>query len=1253
MIPATVASEVQRTIIDYLLTTFNFQEETLAQALQKFMTEQLFQGPYLDLRLPFRRAAGDPLPLTITPPFPPYAHQVAAFTRLTSAADHTPEPTLVTTGTGSGKTECFLYPILDHCYRHRREPGIKAIILYPMNALASDQAGRLADLLWRDSRLKGQLTAGIYIGGDNTTLRKSMGPTWLIDDHATLRQSPPDILLTNYKMLDFLLLRPEDKPLWAKNAPTTLRYLVLDELHTYDGAQGADVAGLIRRLKARLAIPAGALCPIGTSATVGGNLPQTLVATGIDEAAADEAAPDSEGESDAVPPLDPLLTFAGAIFGETFLPTSIIREDRYTLAEFLAAPATHFALPAAVTALAEQAGEPYAAYITRLAYGWFGEAVPLRQATADEVTVDPYGLGELLKSHSFLRALLAATRGQVVPRAALCERVAHQDADFAALGNDDQKLILQSFLALIAYARTVGGSSDQPRPAPLLTLQVQLWLRELSGLLRLVQGEPAFAWRTDQPEGALRVPGHARTLPAYYCRECGHSGWLGLRREGDEAITDEPRQLYDAYFNRSRHICYLYLDTPSDQLAATQERLCPGCLKVSYSAHCRTCQQPTLPVVIHKKLSQPRGATRQSQDLQSCPRCQTDFALSIVGAQGATLASVAISHLYTTPLNQDKKLLVFTDSVQDAAHRAAFFSARTYRFNLRTALQSALLAWPGADETNQGGDIALDQLTDHLLTHWRARWQDMAQPHIEQHLVATFLPPDLADRSDYRAYMAAPPTTPIPPDLAADLRTRLSWEVIMEYGFNARIGRSLERVGSSTAYLDPARLDPLLDRLHLTLREEIGFLRNLDRPALRHFVVGFLERTRVRGGIVHPLLKRYVEEQGNWFKLTKGQEPLLSPFHKQSPRFPRFLTEATARGVFDAYLPGSSGRNWYFDWAQRTLSSHLGVPESNDLYRLVLPRLVEGGLLYNDARNQASTYGLAQRALLVTPQTVPLHCTVCNQPQPVAVCEAAAWQGQPCLSYGCRGHYAPAPTATALERHYYQALYNRGQVERIFAQEHTGLLTRADREALEQAFKSRSQADAANLLTATPTLEMGIDIGDLSATMAASVPPTTANYLQRIGRAGRQSGNALIITLAGGRPHDLYFYSEPLALIAAPVTPPGVFLNAPNMLKRHWLAFCLDHWNLSHSLASALPREVKTLLARYRHGGFPAAFLIYYATAKAGLLDRFLQQYQPVITPETVALLQQYAAGDALPQAIKPLPPSKPNVMPCARRVLN
>lgn len=158
-----------------------------------------------------------------------------------------PEPTLVTTGTGSGKTEAFLYPILDHVLRAKREgvEGTKAVILYPMNALANDQAKRLAAILTSNAELAG-ITAGIYTGQQDSN-RTRVGPDGLINDRQIFREDAPDILLTNYKMLDMLLLRHEDASIWKRSA-TSLQYIVLDEFHTYDGAQGTDVAMLLRRL---------------------------------------------------------------------------------------------------------------------------------------------------------------------------------------------------------------------------------------------------------------------------------------------------------------------------------------------------------------------------------------------------------------------------------------------------------------------------------------------------------------------------------------------------------------------------------------------------------------------------------------------------------------------------------------------------------------------------------------------------------------------------------------------------------------------------------------------------------------------------------------------------------------------------------------------------------------------------------------------------------------------------------------------
>ncbi len=110
----------------------------------------------------------------------------------------------------------------------------------------------------------------MYVGGYQEHASTGMTKNQIITDHATMLASPPDILLTNYKMLDYLLVRPKDAQLWAGNSPETLKYIVVDELHTFDGgAQGTDLACLLRRLKSRLYIQPGYLCCVGTSATLG------------------------------------------------------------------------------------------------------------------------------------------------------------------------------------------------------------------------------------------------------------------------------------------------------------------------------------------------------------------------------------------------------------------------------------------------------------------------------------------------------------------------------------------------------------------------------------------------------------------------------------------------------------------------------------------------------------------------------------------------------------------------------------------------------------------------------------------------------------------------------------------------------------------------------------------------------------------------------------------------------------------------
>ena len=160
MLPSILAKQLQKGISDYFQTTFPMTNKPFRGSLEKMLEKGfLYHEPYIAVRLPFRVSEEMPECFeAVKPEYLPYVHQQKAFKRL---AGEDGVSTLIATGTGSGKTECFLYPILDYCYRKRGEKGIKALIIYPMNALASDQARRIAGLIYHNPKLRGNITAGM------------------------------------------------------------------------------------------------------------------------------------------------------------------------------------------------------------------------------------------------------------------------------------------------------------------------------------------------------------------------------------------------------------------------------------------------------------------------------------------------------------------------------------------------------------------------------------------------------------------------------------------------------------------------------------------------------------------------------------------------------------------------------------------------------------------------------------------------------------------------------------------------------------------------------------------------------------------------------------------------------------------------------------------------------------------------------------------------------------------------------------
>ncbi|HYX09433.1 MAG TPA: helicase-related protein, partial [Bacteroidales bacterium] len=187
---------------------------------------------------------------------------------------------------------------------------------------------------------------------------------------------------------------------------------------------------------------------------------------------------------------------------------------------------------------------------------------------------------------------------------------------------------------------------------------------------------------------------------------------------------------------------------------------------------------------------------------------------------------------------------------------------------------------------------------------------------------------------------------------------------------------------------------------------------------------------------------------------------------------------------------------------------------------------------------------------------------------------------------------------------------------RVISREHTGVLDRSNREKIEQSFKSNLADRSVNTLVATSTLEMGIDIGQLESALNLGLPPLPSNYMQRIGRAGRSSGSSLISNFVSQKnPHDLFFFEEPIDMMDGEIHTPGCFLNAPEILKRQFLAHCIDRWVKDDPKKNQIPIFIMNLrltTTDLRDSDFFLNRLFtYISTNKVEILENLKKVYEP------------------------------------------
>lgn len=1143
MLPLQQAREVRDSVIEYIKATFRFKEKDVSDAFYRFIEDKsngLFKGPYVSLKTPFVSATPEEsnnIPLDIAPSFPPYKHQLQAFHQLSMKNGHNPEPTLLTTGTGSGKTECFLYPILDYCYhcnQYERKTGVKVIIMYPMNALASDQAKRLAETIWNDPRLKGKVTAGLFVGEgvDAKEYPRDMGKDHIIENRDAILDTVPDILLTNFKMLDYGLMRQRFMSLWKGNIDTeqkALRFIVLDELHTYDGAQGTDVANLIRRLKLKLNLPKNSLCPIGTSATIG------------------------SGEDNK----RRLCDYATNVFGETFYENNVIEEHRIPVDEYIDVVTTSIPDGKLIKECVFNNNDTVDTYMKRLCKYW------LKKSDAT-----PIEAGQILRRMGIVRDLLYALKDGILTLDELQNRL-EDNTEFRRLRQQYTEktcgIAIENLLALIAYAKRPLSDS---KTIPMLYLQVQLWQRELSGILRYVQKEPEFTWR-----GGIKADEDRVALPMYFCRDCGASGWITRRLATDDRYCSDVRTVNMAFANKEKDV-YL-LNTEVKRHEAVDDYLGDNAISVTHYVKLNNLSESsvsdsdTIRLRVCSKSSSNRNGNQKFA--RTCPECNGGDTICQIGGRTSTLSSVAISQVLSSDFDHanadERKILVFTNSVQDAAHQAGFYEARTYRFLFRQSMQKYIntLSVP----------VNLVDLQKGFKEYWHEQLTD-------EEFYNRFLPADLAKHIDLRKnYRISGEGSDFMDSFKHEFELRVDWEILSEFALTAQLGRTLEKTGASASFFRRDVLAEVYAHMVPWLKENAMERIAGNESTFIRYVYGILQRMRTHGAVDHPFFEMYRKEYLNQYALnwTFDRRHFLNPYFGGGVHFPKLIgTFHNGRNheLLDmAAMRGDSKQTWYSNYFIEVFEDPwIGKNSAlfNDFMCKLFDTMAEVGLLTKEVQG-GGNYAINPEHIWISNKVKHIQCDTCQSRLCVAVQDQLA-ENTHCLDYKCKGTYSEE---TKPELNYYQQVYNRKISPRVHAHEHTGLLERHDREELEKDFKQHPHSNSINVLSATSTLEMGIDIGDLNVMGNANVPPKPSNFLQRVGRAGRKEGSALVLNYAhAGEPHDMYYYTYPEEMMQGEVNTPGCFLEAKDILRRHFLAYCIDSWT-SQDSGNILPNKIREL----------------------------------------------------------------------------
>ena len=1105
----------------FIRSTFDIRNEEYRKLFYKRLDElgqsKLYKGPYLASSLPFEPslsisdliATGDMNSSMaklggVDSKRPNYNHQIKCFKLISSGRN-----VVVTTGTGSGKTECFMLPIINSILNEKDEcaktgkaykKGIRAIFLFPMNALVYDQIDRLRTLL---SEL--DITFGFYTGktpedNDEKEKRKYIEKYGEpskneLFTRKTMRATPPDILFTNYSMLEYLLIRPIDYSLISEEALSNWRFVVLDEAHTYRGALGIEISLLLRRL-------------CGSA-----NRKPQFILTSATLGRGKEDLPKIIDFANTLTSCEPEFEENDIVFGERHpLDSSMVQYSIYPKKYVLLFNALNNkedlkALFSDYVQYDEDKTLSQNLYELLIRDGNVHELFRRTKNVAD--FYDVLNSFDDFDVDSLTSLIELVTKATSVKNLKLFDIKYHMfikapDGAFVSLGNNkDLSLISRNTFDNGMKAFKIGICSNCKTPYimgitssdNILSIDDEIDIDEAyqEKIRRL---EYYLIADCLTPEEIVDVEANPDFEKYIVCAKCGYI------KKASNQVTKNDCKCGDQY----HVVLYKYNEKTSKNDNASTNNLhkCPIC---DYRSHGGG-------VVMGFHIGKDRATTLISQILYE----SMEYPLKKVEEKKFSLVKSEPKYIKLR-----KQFLAFSDSRQQAAFFSKFLNAVNDRF-----LKKSMIAKILVDNNYQ----PIDYLT-------------------------------LVNRLEYLFRTELKYT---PEEANKHAKAAALWELMLVDGRNSGEGIGmfafkLDFKGifiEDDATLEQALKDHGFDITAQQFRDITSVVFNVFRtaPAIQYeyFDASAEEKDDLLG---------YRQFQINIsLQETKKQKVAKSSEEAEENNDDDDDEEEDQYDRVKSFLPvedavtKKSSVNGVVKYVMKALK--YDADKAKDLLRVIYETAAAEELIIpSDAKDYPGTNLIkaSQYSIHSYKNLKYFRCPKCGKMTLYNV-------NGVCTEPDCNGILEEVKDVDeAMKNNYYRSEYLNRPIEKIICQEHTAQMNADEAKEIQNDFKEGK----INFISCSTTFEMGIDLGGLNTIFMRNVPPTPANYAQRAGRAGRRAEtSAYVLTFCGLSSHDYTYFEKPREMVRGLVKPPYFTIDNEKIIMRHINAAALSFYFRMH-----------------------------------------------------------------------------------------